>query len=72
VGDWCSEWISRILGNGWKYKQGNYQLESVLLSINGINKDIEFKNVRCKEKSWIYMHRCTKGAWQGMKYIKCW
>lgn len=48
--DWCSEWICRILGKEWKYNKGHYMLKSMLLSINGVSDDIEFKNVRYKEK----------------------
>jgi hypothetical protein len=50
LGDWCSEWASRILVKGWKYKQDHYHFEPLLLIINGIMN----KNVRCREVLNVY------------------
>lgn len=46
--------VYEILVKGWKYKQDHYHFEPMLLIINGINEDIEFKNVRCREVSNLY------------------
>lgn len=52
--DWYSEWNSRVLMNGWKCKQDHYHFEPMLLIVIGINEDIGFKNVRCREVLNLY------------------